>query len=260
VEVLYSAIGRTENLSLTQAEHWYAMALEFKPDLIVELGRGVSTAVLAEAAHNIGAVVKSFDLERGWKYGTQVEALLPEQRQLEIITADITKVDFAPHVRDFSRVLVVWDCHGYAIADAVLGGLMPLIADKPHVVLCHDIADNRIVGKRDYRGPFWRGIADYYANRARQPRSVVNLGWACSYMDQVIPILDFCWRNGIELHSADYELKEAGLLEEPGEWVYFTLNESAHTTFPERARRRSAVDFTLDQMKSLARHVRALFY
>lgn len=248
ISQLYAAIGRPEYLSLTQALQWFAVAVEFRPDVIIELGRGISTAILTEAAHLIGATVKSFDLERGWAYQPRIRKLVSDKwlERLEIISADVTRTDFAPHAQG-QRTIVVWDCHGYAIADAILGGLIPLIADKQHLVICHDISDNRIVGNRSYAAPFWRGMVDYYDNR---PRDVLNLGWARSYMDQLIPILDFCWRNDLELHSADFELKNAGLLETPGEWVYFTMNETALRNFPKRAIHKS------HHLRVLARSIR----
>ena len=36
-----------------------------------------------------------------------------------------------------------WDAHGYHIADHVLGRLLPSVADRPHLVLMHDISDVR---------------------------------------------------------------------------------------------------------------------
>jgi hypothetical protein len=261
VAALHSAINDSFLLSLTQAQHWYAVALHFKPDVIIELGRGVSTAIFTEAANLIGAKVKSFDLQKGWTYRSRLNGLVSENwsAPLEVISADITATDFAPYVEGCGRVLVVWDCHGYEIADAILSRLMPLIADKQHLVVIHDIADNRIVGQRPYGDrAFWRGMGDYYANRGRAPRSVVNLGWTCSYMDQVIPIVDFCWRNGIELHSPDFELQRAGSLAEAGQWVYFTLNETRERNFPLRAKPRSIADIAVDCVKHVLRPLRRL--
>jgi hypothetical protein len=74
----------------------------------------------------------------------------------------------------------------------------------------------------------------------------VNLGWCASRVDQVIPLLDFCFRNGIDLHSADYdfvkaseqapeklaEIKtalgaDADYLKQRFQYAYFSLNETS---------------------------------
>jgi len=112
-----------------------------------------------------------------------------------------------------------------------------LIAFRPHLVICHDISDNRFTGQsHSYEGrPFWRGMDDFNTHLGTQPRSYLNLGWLSTIVDQAIPILDFCWRNEIELHSADLELSKLDNLPSfivpPVHWAYFTLNESSLNVF-----------------------------
>jgi hypothetical protein len=235
------AIQAPQDMLFSTVLHWYAVVLEFKPDVILELGRGYgnSTAVLTEAANRVGAKVKSFDLNPGWQRRSSIESLVDSTwfTALELLHGDLTKEDFRRHVGE--RTLIFWDAHGFAIAETVLGKLLPLVARKPHLVVCHDIADNRFsFTDRPYSGPLWRGMDDYYRLLSAEPRAFFNVGHFCGAVDQIIAILDFCWRNGIELHSADEEIKSAPKpFAQPVSWAYFTLNESAEPFhFPPLAR------------------------
>ncbi len=88
---------------------------------------------------------------------------------------------------------------------------MPLLAERPHVVVCHDILDNRFHAKRrSYGGlPFWRGMNYFYNER---DTTEINIGWLCAVVDQILPLTDFCYRNNIEIQSFDY-LIQSGLSE-----------------------------------------------
>lgn len=256
VAKLLTVINWPSDVTVSQAMHWYAMCLDFKPDLIIELGRGYgnSTVVLTDAANQIGAKVKSFCLTKWEKKRLVAETVTDEWfAPLELYTEDICSVDFERHTADFKRVVILWDAHGYNIADAVLGKLLPLIALRPHLVICHDISDNRFCGANpSYEDkPFWRGMDDFYAHLSTQPRNYVNLGWVIAVVDQVIPILDFCWRNKIELHSADLELSKLKdvppFITLPVQWAYFTLNESPldkfHFPTPAKSERQATKSF-----------------
>jgi hypothetical protein len=250
IRALSVAVGRPGDLLPSQAAHWFAVAVDFHPDTVIELGRldGNSTAIFTEAANRVGnMVVKSFDLNDGWRRRRAVAQVVGGEewfRPLELYSSDITREDFGPHVRNSRRVLLLWDAHGFAVGDAVLGRLMPLLAEKEHIVVCHDISDNRVCGApRSYEGrPFWRGMSDYYEHIRNAERARVNLFWVNTVVDQAIPILDFCWRNGIELHSADYDYLQAttthpdmvrairetwplDLFQECNHWAYFSLND-----------------------------------
>ena len=252
LRALIGAVGRPVDLTVSQAAHWFAFATDFRPDVIIELGRdeGNSTAAFTEVANQLGnTVVKSFCKTRGWPKKDAVAAVVGGEswfKPLELYTADITQVDFLPHVRDARRVLLLWDAHGFGVSDAVLGRLLPMLAEKEHWVICHDISDNRVCDlERSYSGrPSWRGMGDYYDHMgAPEERARVNLFWVNTIVDQAIPILDFCWRNRIEFRSADYDYHQAAvshpdvtrairetwprdLFQECNHWAYFSLNES----------------------------------
>src|SRR5262249_48079277 len=108
--------------------------------------------------------------------------------------------------------------------------------------------DNRYCSaEKSYEGKsFWRGMSDY--NQKSSERARINLTWVNTSVDQAIPILDFCWRNGVELHSADHDLHQASidepekmkalleiwprdLFQQVNHWAYFSLNEACGDKF-----------------------------
>jgi hypothetical protein len=97
-------------------------------------------------------------------------------------------------------------CHGHGVANGVLAQLMPSIADKPHLVVCHDMTDIRLNKELTYyrNKQLWRGMDDWYAKNGT--RAYVNIGWALTVVDQVIPIIDFCGRNQMEFRSVDEDI------------------------------------------------------
>jgi len=57
---------------------------------------------------------------------------------------------------------------------------------------------DRIRGKS-----FWRVIDSAASNVTT---TFVSLRWVATRVERATPIIDFCWRNEIELHSFDWEL------------------------------------------------------
>ncbi len=212
------AVAASNSLSLPQYGALFAMILEFKPDLILDFGRarGNFTCVAAEACGELDgkARIASYCITDEWRGHT-----LPRLKALglrdswfapiDAKVADLTALDYAALVSGCHRVFCFWDAHTYEIADAVLGKLMPLLADRPHVVAVHDISDNRYANSdRDYRGKsLWRGTDDFYANQDRT--AFLNVFWMTFVNDMLLSVADFCWRNRIELHSVDHELQQA---------------------------------------------------
>jgi hypothetical protein len=218
IEGALLAIDRRVDLSAAQALALYVLALELQPDLIVELGRGYgnSTATFLIASDRLGCRIESFCLNNeSWansreRLGSFVTTDVLDR--LNARTEDLTTSDFDHIVFGSDRVLVFWDAHGYDIADAVLSRLLPLIAERPHVVACHDISDARYISNRSngisYNGlPSWRGMNEWYGNDGHGNKTAyMHLGWAYSLVDQLIPIIDFCNRNNLTLRSADNEI------------------------------------------------------
>lgn len=258
LRALADTVAWPNDLTLAQWCSWYATALEFKPDLIIELGRGMgnSTTLFTLAAHRMpGTKVFSFCLSEQWDRLTRpkLRNLTGEDwfAPLSTYLIDICQVDFTHLIMPAKRVLLLWDAHGYVVADRVLSHIMPLLAQKEHVVLCHDVTDNRLYedAPRGYLGKtIWRGMDSYYASPETVGRT--NIFWLNTVVDQFVPILDFCWRNRIELRSTDWEMKE-DFAKQPlclnelqqvvpedcfsmiNHWAYFTLNDApGPLTFP----------------------------
>jgi len=222
-----------------------AMVLEFQPDLILELGRGYgnSTCALTEAAHHLpqrgdrACSLLSLCLADTWRTRTlpKLRALVaPDWVQpISALETNICAFDFDPVLKPAQRVFVFWDAHGFEVAEVVLGKIMPALADKPHLVVMHDLVDVRYLPEesRFYgENPLWTG------NDWSGPR--VRLGDVESPVEQAVAALDFTSRNRVPLFSADHsfhseltESQKEELRAILGElyslnafWFYFSLN------------------------------------
>jgi hypothetical protein len=215
---LIAAVDCPNDLGSPQWAQWYSVALGFEPDLILELGRGYgnSTAVFAQAAQHLG--------RKSWIKRTKVVSLCVTSEWASLVAPriarvvdkgwfanvdarrmDILSVDYADILADHERVLVLWDAHGFEIAELVLGDILPRLTDRDHFVLMHDISDNRYPGvRRSYSGePLWKGSR--WQKQTGTWDSRVNIGWMNSQQDQVIALADFSARNDLEIGSADHE-------------------------------------------------------
>jgi len=214
-DLLVALIGATQaahDLTPPQWAQWYSVALGFRPDLIVELGRskGNSTALFCQAASRLrGTRVVSLCNSKDWEAESlpRVKKVVPPGwlDRLDARTTDILDVDYEQLFAGATRVLLLWDAHGFEIAETVLGRILPLIADRAHLVLMHDISDNRYASvSRSYEGqPLWKGSTWDRGTGTSLAR--VNIGWMNSLQDQVIALADFAARNDIEIGSADHE-------------------------------------------------------
>ncbi len=149
---LRSKVGAPGNMPLCGWTHLYALTRHFAPDLILELGRwfGHSTTVFTETANQLGnctVVSVDYEIHHNWETKTApaLKASVPPEwyAPLQILDADIRRVDFAPYVAPANRVLMFWNAHGYALAYYILGSVLPLLRNKTHLVIVHDITDIR---------------------------------------------------------------------------------------------------------------------
>ncbi len=243
---LHEAVGDQVSMELTQWSGLLAFALEYKPDLIVELGRahGNSTCVFTQAANLLGDCrVVSVCRSELWEVKTlpAVTEIVPPDwfEPLTVVYADILRADYKKLIGDSRSVLLFWDAHGFDVGECVLGGILPLLEGRQHVVIVHDVSDARYGEPEQFsykEDGLWRGN-DWKGRR-------IFLGTVDTNVEQVISIVDFTTRNGLTLHSADYDLhnefggdsgKLAELVELLGEpffdtelrahWGYFSLNE-----------------------------------
>lgn len=245
------ALKASLNLAGCQAMALAAMVVERKPDIIIDLGTG-SGASAASMAIAAGAVkpqtaIMTFDLSDHWTEDA-VPRLVGIDRSrwapVRTMLHDIATFDFASLIGENRSIVVFWDAHGYEVASGVLCHLMPHISDRRHIVICHDMSDNRMQldANRSYGAKsFWRGANDWTGNTA-----YTNLGWLSTTVEQCIPILDFCYRNKTELGSVDYDVFIAGdakrrteMAERLGlaplrtfDMAYFSLENTAFRNFP----------------------------
>lgn len=239
------------NFSLPQALSLAALIGHIRPDVVIDLGtgRGNSAATAATALNAAGlppqVKVHTFDLAPNWAEHAAPHLSPEVNARVVPQVGDLTKFDFAALLGGAQAVVLFWDAHGHDIADKVLAQIMPMIASKRHVVLCHDIVDARLwpmEAKRYGTKPLWRGMSHFY--NVHQTDYLV-LGWAASIADQIIPIMDFCARNGTELQSCDQEVRVAmpeavrsrfdALCRpdpRPVAMALFTLNGVGRPTFP----------------------------
>lgn len=209
---LAQAVDRQSDLEPPQWAQWYSVARGFAPDLILELGRdrGNSTAVFAQVLASLGGGrVVSLCQSNNWAsvVAPRIARLVDHSwfERVDARLADIISADYEAILRDHQRVLVLWDAHGFEIAEVVLGEILPRLVGREHLVLLHDISDNRYAGvPRSYGGhPLWKGSV--WQTRTKTWNSRVNIGWMNSSQDQVVALADFSARNTLEIGSADHE-------------------------------------------------------
>jgi hypothetical protein len=213
LRALIAAINAEYDLARTQWAQWYTIALGFRPDLVVELGRakGNSTALFTEAASRLGGSTRVVSLCNSTDWAEEslprVRSIVPPGwlDRLDARRVDILDVDYEQLLEGAGRVLLLWDAHGFDIAETVLGRILPAIANRPHLVLMHDISDNRYAAlSRSYEGqPLWKGST--WEKGVGRSAGRVNIGWMSSLQDQVVAIADFAWRNSLEIGSADHD-------------------------------------------------------
>lgn len=258
VEALSKVIENEANLTLAQWAQLLNAVWQFKPDLVLELGRlrGNSTCAFTLAANRllprpckVVSVCLSEDWE-DWTYPRVAEMMADSWFDpLSTVRGDILEYDFAPAIDGASRVLVFWDAHGFDVAECVLGNIMPKVADREHVVLLHDLSDARYIpgDSRLYGAGLWKGGIDPGGQKR------LRIGNVDSATEEAIAAVDFTSRNNIPLNSIDHNLntelgtddeKVSRLEEQLGgmfslsvHLFWFSLAEgSGEFTFPEFVR------------------------
>ncbi len=245
---LQELVGRPQDLAPAQWLQLAAFALDYRPDLIIELGRGYgnSTVVFLEVARQLGdCQVLSLCNSHAWRKKTRHK--LARECDAEFFAAgDIREVDILRTALDLEgseRCLVFWDAHGFAVAEWVLGHLLPRLSLGSQRIVMHDLADRRYCGlDRSYQAtPLWKG------GNADLPG--MHLGHVFSRVGQAISALDFTTRNELPLHSADESLHGlsaeqaeelaatfGGWFDRTAQWFWFTLDElTVAPVFPEYA-------------------------
>jgi FkbM family methyltransferase len=242
IRALSQAVNHSSDLLPYQWAQLMSVVLDYDPDLVLELGRGKgnSTCAFTEAANlkQGNTRVLSLCLSDNWERETvpKVRTIVPKEwfKPLQTLRADILQFDYELALADAHRIVIFWDAHGFDIAECVLGEILPVVADREHLVIMHDMSDARYSSDEQFeygQHGLWKG------NNWSGPR--LKLGFIDSAVEQSIAALDFTTRNQLTLDSADHSFRTnltpaqqsemQGLLgelfETQGHWFYFTLNE-----------------------------------
>ncbi|MGE3961919.1 MAG: hypothetical protein AB7F65_09590 [Dehalococcoidia bacterium] len=256
IRAMARIVDAPTSLSLPQWAMLMSVVMEFKPDLVIELGRGNgnSTCAFAEAAALAGLDTRVLSICRSRTWGgvsKQLRPIMSEEwfARIDARQGNIVGFPFAREIGDARRVLVFWDAHGFEVASEVLTQILPVLASREHLVLMHDISDTRY-DERDpaYEHPIWSGEhADGHYFRIANMESSVG---------QAIAILDFAGRNRLPLRTADESIDGAvvqsgregemqaalgDLYSSRGHFTYFSLAEAERQplTFPPPLEERS---------------------
>lgn len=230
------------------------MVYDFKPDLIVELGRGYgnSTCAMAFAAKLLRPEpcrIVSLCLADSFRTVSlpHLRANLNDASLLDCVEAletDILSFDFAPLIASAKRVFIFWDAHGFDVAQTILAGLMQHLQDRLHVAIIHDMADLDAFPAQ-FRG--FDRAGDFLTYGSAAPKYV--LGSVGAQYDEGVALVDFASRNQMRLLSAESsyfgELSEDQVREldrifgpdfsQYGFWYYLSLNQAqGPLSFPER--------------------------
>src|SRR5262245_14477561 len=180
LKALREVTGTAGDLTLPQWTQWYGLTLGYQPDLIIELGRGRghSTALFTQAAERLGSTrVVSLCISPDWldDVAPRLKRIVGASwfERLDARRTDILAVEYAQIIGGAKRVLVLWDAHGFDIAEVVLGVILPLLRERDHLVVMHDISDNRYsIHDRSYEAtPLWKG-ADWQEESGIWPARV----------------------------------------------------------------------------------------
>lgn len=266
-EWLIEAVDRTSDFSPFQWIQIAAICLDYRPQLIIELGRGMgnSTACFLEAANQLGGqdACRVVSLCRRVQWKTVTSKRLAERCSKSWFAAgkiwqgNILRYNLTQDLRDIERCIVLWDAHGFEVAEWVLGHLMPKLAEKEHIVIMHDVMDATKAPRQYADSSLWKG------NNA-EGSSGFFLGPVFARVAQAISILDFAYRNEMPFFVADDAIRDfiaaepkklAELQELLGPemanplalWSWFTMNLAQRPlTFPKFK------DFPSEQNSNLA--------
>lgn len=217
---LAKAVGHISDSSLAQYAQMFAITLEFKPDLIVELGRGVgnSTAVFCEAANQLkNTKVISICLSTDWqdKSAKKISQIVPKHwfNKLDTRIANILDINFKSLIgeaylrkKNKKKILLLWDAHGWDVAEYVLGEALPVLRPLEHLILVHDISyfDPNSNNALYRAGTMWRG---YAGDEAKDPPYLVLNSMESSF-EELVALNDFASRNSLKLHSVQEEIND----------------------------------------------------
>lgn len=210
---LAKEIDWINDLSQAQYAQLFTIATEFKPDLIIEVGRGYgnSTAAFTEAANQLKkSKVYSICLSNDWKLKTtpKLSNFLPKEwfQKLDAQIVNVFDVNFNKLVRNKKRILLFWDAHGWDVAELMLGKVLPLLQKKEHLILVHDMSffDSSSSSAAYGHKGIWKG----YPGDDVKDLPFIALGNISSAFEEVVALVDFASRNSTTIKSVQEEINE----------------------------------------------------
>lgn len=212
LEDLAKAINRIGDSGISQYVQLYAMVLEFKPTVIVEIGRGYgnSTAVFTDSANLLPQTRKVISICLSSNWQTEVIPRLSQIvsknwfDKLDTYTENIVDIDLKKFINKNDRILFFWDAHGFTVGEHILSNILPLLQKNKHLILVHDILDVRYhLHLKNYKGAgVWNGYQDQNENN-----KFLIINSMASAFEEIIMLNDFLERNNIKIHSVEHEIR-----------------------------------------------------
>jgi len=256
VDLIRKIIEATGSNLLFRDYQWtqfLAFILEFKPDLILEIGRvhGMFTFASMIAKNMMRphkCEVVSFGQFEEWKNNYEkIDSFFEEDwfdARFVFQEESIYYFPFEKNLGDAKRILLLWVGNDFEYTDCILGRLLPQIADLQHAVIVHPVSDARFLSPSllQYKDTLW--VEDTVSG----PTFII--GNVYSYLDKSLKIMDFSARNGVTFFSADMSLHEEfggdsermqqmrkllgrDCFSMEAQWRWFSLNETPfEPTFP----------------------------
>jgi len=188
---LCKAVNRPVDFMFADWIQLYSLVFEFSPDLIIELGRGFgnSTCLFTEAVSKSGkgkVVSIGYDGENAWEKTTvpSIQKLINSQwlDKLRVIQQDIMKVDFSEITQQSQRILLFWDAHGKELAQYILANIFPLLQNKEHLIIMHDVTDT--------------GNSDPVSSPENNGK-IFQVNNLVSPFEEIVPLFEYFSSNGI---------------------------------------------------------------
>ncbi len=203
----------------------YAIAREFQPDLILEVGRllGNTTCVLTEAVQDLeGSSVLSICLTDMWFVRTlpKIKSLLSASwlEKLDARVMNFVELDVEKCFQGKQRVLFLLDAHGWLVAEYTLGVVLPQLLKLEHLVLVHDIivpthysseVRSKYFGSdasktyvvESYGGSgIWKGESE-------NPSQLIFVNGLAGQYVEFLALVDFAERNKLKLCSVEEDIR-----------------------------------------------------
>lgn len=212
LEKLARAINKLGDSGISQYAQLYSMVLEFKPTLIIEVGRGYgnSTAVFTDSANLVLQTRKviSICLSNNWQNEVVPRLTKIVKKnwfdKLETYTADIASFDLKKIIKEDDRILFFWDAHGFSVGEHILANILPILQKYDHLIAVHDILDVRyhqhLKEYKDY------GVWNGYQERGGNNKFLIINSMASAF-EEIVMLNDFLERNSLPIHSVEHEIR-----------------------------------------------------